>query len=64
MNFASLNLSSEQQSKLVAWQDQYMKAGCTKESRATFFKKAKTILSKDQYAQLKSDCDRTMTKKS
>jgi hypothetical protein len=41
-----------------------MKAGCTKESRAGFMKKAKTILSAHQYAQLKSECDKTMTKKS
>jgi len=41
-----------------------MKTGCTKESRAAFMKKAKTILSADQYAQLKSECDKTMTKKS
>ncbi len=64
MNLTSLNLSAEQQSKLVAWQDQCRKAGCTKESRTAFLKKAKTILSKDQYAQLRSECDKTMTKKS
>jgi hypothetical protein len=34
-----------------------MKGGCTKESRAGFMKKAKTILSADQYAELKSKCD-------
>lgn len=64
MNLASLNLNAEQQSKLVAWQDECMKAGCTKESRTAFLKKAKTILSKDQYAQLKSECDKNMAKKS
>ena len=64
MNLASLNLSTDQNSKLVAWQNECMKAGCTKETRATFMKKARTILSADQYAQLKSECDKTMTKKS
>jgi uncharacterized protein YycO len=64
MNLASLNLNADQQSKLMAWQDECMKAGCTKESRTAFFKKAKTILSKNQYAQLKSECDKNMTKKS
>src|SRR4030095_444821 len=64
MNLASLHLSADQNSKLVAWQSECMKNGCTKESRATFMKKAKTILSADQYAQLKSECDKTMTKKS
>jgi hypothetical protein len=64
MNLASLNLTTDQKSKLVAWQNECMKEGCTKESRAAFMKKAKTILSADQYAQLKSECDKTMTKKS
>src|SRR2546421_13066861 len=64
MNWASLNLTADQNSKLVAWQNECMKAGCTKESRAAFMKKARTILSSDQYAQLKSECDKTMTKKS
>jgi len=64
MNLASLNLNADQNSKLVAWQNECMKAGCTKESRTAFMKKAKTILSADQYAQLKSECDKTMTKKS
>ena len=64
MNLASLNLTADQNSKLVAWQNECMKAGCTKESRTAFMKKARTILSADQYAQLKSECDKTMTKKS
>ena len=64
MNLASLNLNADQNSKLVAWQNECMKAGCTKASRSAFMKKAKTILSADQYAQLKSECDKTMTKKS
>ena len=63
MNLASLNLTTGQNSKLVAWQNECMKAGCTKESRAAFMKKARTILSADQFAQLKSECDKTITKK-
>ena len=64
MNLASLNLTKDQNAKLTTWQNECMKNGCTKESRAAFMKKAKVILSADQYAQLKSECDRTMTKKS
>src|SRR5439155_13537096 len=64
MNLASLNLTADQNSKLVAWQNECMKSGCTKQSRTAFMKKAKTILSADQYAQLKSECDKTMTKRS
>ena len=64
MNLASLNLTTQQNAKLTAWQKECMKDGCTGESRAAFMKKAKSILSADQYAQLKSECDKAMTKKS
>lgn len=57
MTFASLNITANQKTKLESWQSECMKNGCTKETRAAFMKKAKTILSKDQYAQLKSKCD-------
>lgn len=56
IDFASLNVTADQQSKLVAWQSDCMKAGCTKESRAKFLKQAKGILSADQYAKLKTEC--------
>ena len=64
MNLASLHLTADQNAKLTAWQTECMQKGCTKQSRSAFMKKAKTILSADQYAQLKSECDKTMTKKS
>jgi hypothetical protein len=32
-DFASLNLTADQKSKLEAWQSECVKAGCTKESR-------------------------------
>ena len=61
-SFASLNLTADQKTKLDAWQTECMKAGCTKQSRAAFLKKAKGILSADQYAKLKAECS-TMGKK-
>jgi hypothetical protein len=64
MNLASLNLTTDQNTKLTTWQKECMKDGCTRESREAFMKKAKSILSADQYAQLRSECDKTMTKKS
>jgi hypothetical protein len=39
-----------------------MKAGCTKESRHAFLKKAEGILSKDQYAKLKAECNKSAKK--
>ena len=62
-NLASLNLTSDQKSKIEAWQSECMKAGCTKESRAKFLKQAQGILSADQYAKLKEQCTKS-TKKS
>ena len=58
-DFASLNVTADQKSKLEAWQADCMKAGCTKESRAKFLKQARGILSKDQYAALKAECEKS-----
>jgi len=55
-DLASLNLTAEQKSKIEAWQTECIKDGCTKESRRTFLKQAKAILSADQFAKLKEQC--------
>src|ERR1051326_4724570 len=47
LDYASLNVTADQKSKLETWQAECTKAGCTKESRANFMKQAKTILSAD-----------------
>jgi hypothetical protein len=62
-DFASMKLNADQKTKLEAWQADCMKAGCTKESRTTFLKKAEGILSKDQYATLKAQCDKSASAK-
>ena len=62
-DLAYLNLSGEQKTKLETWQADCMKAGCTKESRAKFLKQAKGILSSDQYAKLKTECDKSANAK-
>jgi hypothetical protein len=61
-NLASLNLTADQKSKIEAWQSECAKAGCTKESRAAFLKKAKGILSADQFATLKAECNKSAKK--
>ena len=61
-DFDSLKVNANQKSKLVAWQSECMKAGCTKESRAKFLKQAKGILSADQYAKLKTECAKASKK--
>ena len=57
-DFASLGVSAEQKTKLETWQADCMKAGCTKESRKKFLQQAKGILSADQYAKLKAECEK------
>lgn len=61
-NLASLNLTADQKTKIEAWQSECMKAGCTKESRAAFLKKAEGILSQDQYTKLKAECNKSAKK--
>jgi hypothetical protein len=63
LDFASLNLTANQKSKLETWQSDCMKAGCTEKSRTTFLRKAKKILSADQYAKVMSMCDHAPAKK-
>jgi hypothetical protein len=59
VNLATLNLTPDQKAKIEAWQADCMKAGCTKESRQTFLRRAKGILSAEQFAQLKGQCKKT-----
>ncbi len=56
VDLASLNLTSDQKTKIEAWQTECMKAGCTQQSRETFLTHAKQILSAEQFAQLKAQC--------
>src|SRR6478672_8786696 len=63
VNLASLNLTSDQKTKIETWQAQCIKAGCTKQSRETFLTQAKGILSAEQFAQLKAQCKNMGTSK-
>ena len=55
-NYAKLNLSAEQKVKMEALQADCKKGGCTKESMDKFMKSAEGVLSKEQFATLKSEC--------
>ena len=59
VNLATLNLTADQKTKIKAWQAECIKAGCTKESRQTFLSRAETILSAEQFAQLRAQCKKT-----
>jgi hypothetical protein len=62
LNFASLNVTADQKTKLEAWAAECTKAGCTKESRTNFLRQAKSILSDEQYAKLKAQCEKSTKK--
>jgi hypothetical protein len=60
--YAKLNLSSAQKAKLDSLHAEYDKAGCTKESMDKFMKSAEGILSKEQFATLKTECSKMHNK--
>jgi len=63
VDLATLNLTPDQKAKIEAWQAECVKAGCTKESRKTFLKQAKGILSAEQFAELKAQCKKSANAK-
>jgi Spy/CpxP family protein refolding chaperone len=56
VSFASLNLSSEQQTKMEAAMTEHHKAGCTEASEAKYMKEVEGILTPEQYAKFKAEC--------
>jgi Spy/CpxP family protein refolding chaperone len=60
--FAKLNLSAEQKTKMDAITAKCNKDGCTKESMDAFLKSAEGILTKDQMATLKTECNKMRDK--
>jgi hypothetical protein len=61
--YAKLNLSTEQKAKMDALVEKCKGAGCTKESTEAFMKSAETVLSKEQMAMLKTECNKLQQKK-
>jgi Spy/CpxP family protein refolding chaperone len=61
--YAKLNLSAEQKTKMDAIVTKCNKDGCTKESMDAFMKSAEGILSKEQLATLKAECNKMHEKK-
>src|SRR3954468_4425793 len=60
--YANLNLTADQKAKMDALVEKCKGAGCTKESTEAFMKQAGTILSKDQMANFKTECDKAHDK--
>src|SRR6476661_3546429 len=62
-SFASLNLTAEQKTKMDALVAKCDKAGCTKESMTEFMKSAEGVLTKEQFAAFKAECEKKHEKK-
>ena len=56
VSLASLNLTSDQQTKMDAAMAEHHKAGCSEASETAYMKQAETILTKDQFAKFKAEC--------
>jgi Spy/CpxP family protein refolding chaperone len=57
VSLASLNLTPDQQTKMDAAMAEHHKAGCSEATEATYMKEAKGILTKDQFAKFKAECN-------
>ena len=56
--YANLNLTADQKAKMDALVEKCKGAGCTEESTKAFMKSAETILSKEQMAAFKTECNK------
>lgn len=65
VSLASLNLTPEQKTKMDAVVAEHQKAGCSAASEAKYQEEAKGILTKEQFAKFKAECqgekDKTQT---
>jgi Spy/CpxP family protein refolding chaperone len=56
VSLASLNLTADQKTKMDAAMAEHHKAGCSEASEAKFMKEAKGVLTEEQYAKFKAEC--------
>jgi hypothetical protein len=56
VSLASLNLTPDQQTKMDAVMAEHHKAGCSEASEAAYMKEAEGILTKEQFAKFKAEC--------
>ena len=56
VSLASLNLTPDQQAKMDAAMAEHHKAGCSEASEAAYMKEAKGVLTKEQFAKFKAEC--------
>jgi Spy/CpxP family protein refolding chaperone len=56
-SLASLDLTADQKTKMDAVMTEHNKAGCSKASEAKYMEEAKGILTAEQYAKFKAECN-------
>lgn len=57
VSVADLNLTPEQKTKMDTIMSEHQKAGCSEASEAKYMEEAKGILTKEQFAKFKTECD-------
>ena len=62
-SFASLNLTADQKTKMEALMTEHHKTGCTEASEARFMRDAEGILTPDQFAKFKAECNKQKSEK-
>ena len=63
VSFASLNLTADQKTKMETALTEHHKTGCTGASEAKFMKDVEGILTPDQFAKFKAECNKQKTEK-
>ena len=56
VSLASLNLTSDQKTKMDAAMAEHQKAGCSQASEAKYMESAKGVLTPEQFAKFKAQC--------
>ena len=62
-SFANLNLTADQRTKMETALTEHHKAGCTEANEAKFMKDVEGILTPDQFAKFKAECNKHKTEK-
>jgi Spy/CpxP family protein refolding chaperone len=57
-SLATLNLTADQKTKMETAMTEHHKAGCTDATEAKFMKEAESILTPEQFAKLKAECNK------
>ena len=62
-SFANLNLTADQKTKMETAMTEHHKTGCTEASEAKFMKDVEGILTPDQFAKFKAECNKQKSEK-